>query len=249
MASNVNITETEVFYRNIAVAAIKKYKEDEAIKQKKAVKYNTAILLNHYLDLKYFFSRTHFKCLMENDTIILDSIRRSKLACKYLLLHINKCLEQLKNKYDNQQYKYRALELIYLDEGMAKLEWKERLEEICIQMYISDATLKRLDIKNGEESISLNLCDELLLFKNIDHEIIINYPSFKSSKNPRRIEILKLLDKNIVAADISKIDSVIDEINYKKQQFKYLTVYDGDIKRTYKIPIDKYNDIAKFEVV
>jgi len=135
--------DTEVFYKNIALAAIKEYKEVEKRQYKKAIKHNTSALLNHYLDLKYFFVNTNHKCAAAGESMIIESVRRNKMTCRLLMVHINNCLKRLQEKFSYTPVKYNVIHALYLDDEFGKIEWNERVYTICFELNISESTLKR----------------------------------------------------------------------------------------------------------
>ena len=155
MKSNDNL-DSEVFYRSIATAAIREYKAIEKSEQKKRIRHNTSVLLNHYLDLKYFFTQTHAKCTIDNESIILDSVRKSKLGCRFLMMHINQSLKRLQDKFKDTPVKFDVIKLLYLTDELGQLDWKDRCIRVGEMLNISESTLKRYR-KEMEEELSVLL--------------------------------------------------------------------------------------------
>ena len=138
-----NNTDDQVFYKNIAMAAITEFKDREKRDKKRQVRHNTSILLNHYLDLKYFFNGTHYKCNMGGEPVILESVRKNKMACRFLMFHINGCIKRLEEKFDKQPEKFLAIKFLFLDDEMGKLDWQARMKMTGERLNISESTLKR----------------------------------------------------------------------------------------------------------
>ena len=136
-----SMSDIEVLAINAGKEAVRQYKKEEQQQQRKGIKHNTSVLLNHYLDLKSHFARpARFKMLMEEDAQIIEAVKRSKFACKMLLVYVNNSLDKLKTKFPE---KFRAIDLLYMNEDMAEFEWADRKAQVCAAINVSESTLDR----------------------------------------------------------------------------------------------------------
>ena len=121
---------------DIVKEALKEFKVEEIEKGRKRALHNTKLLLRNYNSLKSHVEKSicslsdiekerleeleEIKLVYyeEGDEVYLSSIRRSRVRTLLMISHVEKALEELKEKTlrDNTYEHYRALEMYYIEE-------------------------------------------------------------------------------------------------------------------------------------
>ena len=122
--------------------------------EQKQIFQKTSLLLEHYLDLKaYCDNATLSEHITDEEDginadgteITIKSISKNREVTWIIISHIDKALELLKNKYQAKgaEERYRALELLHLDQSMQIIPWSERISLISDELHCGETTVRR----------------------------------------------------------------------------------------------------------
>ena len=147
----VNIQELA---RAAAIEALKLQKNEERMRIRKNRFHNTELLLKHYLGLVEHFEIAQDKASEEDleaynfeeadmEDIIIQSIRRSRIRTKIMILQIEICLETLRAKMidKGQPEKYAVIEKMYLDPVKSSIPLTERKQIIAAEIHCGETSV------------------------------------------------------------------------------------------------------------
>lgn len=135
-----SLSDIEVVSRLAAEKALFNFKKEQKKKEKKAILHNTEVLLREYLELKHFYENCNHEDVINDEMIVVGSLRKDKATTRLLFHHVNKCLSRVKEK---EPEKIKVIEALYLNEKYLSLTWEDKINQAMIKCNISQATAYR----------------------------------------------------------------------------------------------------------
>lgn len=137
------LSDTEVFYLNIAKNAIIEYEKEKEKKEKEAILYNAKMVLEHYNDFRWHCNNAKHDISDDDDAVIIKSIKQSKMACVLLFGFIDTVLRDMRENSKITRVEFRVLELYYIDKKISRVAYGDRVTLICEMLHISNSTFFR----------------------------------------------------------------------------------------------------------
>jgi hypothetical protein len=125
--NSCSINQQEILYKNIAIAAIKQIKAEEAKKYKKDILHNTEMLLRRYHDIAESMKMAKYKFSVGNEELVIRSIMRSKATSAIMVNHIKVCMEQLEERFPQ---KAKIIDIMYLNIDYRDATWEDKIADI-----------------------------------------------------------------------------------------------------------------------
>ncbi len=137
-----------------AIEALKLYKKEEWGRIRNNRFQNTEKLLKNYLSLIEHFELSQDRASdddlesynfeeVDNEDIIIQSIRRSRIRTLVMVLHIEVCLSKLRTKMieKGQPEKYVVLEKFYMDPAKSLMPLTERKMMIAAEIHCGETSV------------------------------------------------------------------------------------------------------------
>ena len=151
---NVNIPSIQEVARAAAIEALKLQKTEEREKIRKNKFHNTELLLKHYLGLIEHFENAQDKASedlieafsiedMDDEEVIIQAIRRSRIRTKVMIMQIEICLGVLREKMiaKGQPEKYVVIEKLYLDPVKNLMSLTERKQIVAAEIHCGETSV------------------------------------------------------------------------------------------------------------
>lgn len=156
MGKNNNATRTYDIAKAAAVAALKEHKEEERQRNRRTRYHNTELLLKNYLSLvdhfeqakdkaSDIFNLTELDLDLDDDDVMIQSIKRSRMKTMVMIAHIEHCLDMLKERMTGkgQLDKYTAIDCLYLDRARRDIEFGELVRVVAEELHCTDRSVYR----------------------------------------------------------------------------------------------------------
>jgi hypothetical protein len=149
---------TSELAREAALEALREFRKEERAKVKKTRFHNTGLLMDHYLEFIDYYEK--IKCrasdivedldpedadMIEQDDIIIYSIKRSKIRTKIMINQIDAAVAMVhaQTLARNEKEKYKVIELLYMDRNKQNIRYNQRIQMVAEEISCSESSVRR----------------------------------------------------------------------------------------------------------
>lgn len=145
--------------KEAALEALREFRKEERVKVRKGRLRNTRLLMDNYLNLVEHYDSIKSSAdeviasieegidfeNADNQDIIIQSIKRTKLRTKVMIRQIETVVSMLKEdmKAKQEEEKYNVIEILYMEEALKDMKFQKKVEEAADRLNCGDSTVRR----------------------------------------------------------------------------------------------------------